>query len=150
MNKTNKQLLSSALSLLHTLEDRTGYDNIKLGTAINDLQDLLPTIDQSNNITEIKSIIDKWGGVTVSELQLEASPVYNSFSKDNVQLVERFNRTGVTILCYVHDLEVDEFNVEYERLNEPLVNEIYDILIQYNVSMEKSFDNENKFKNEQD
>jgi uncharacterized protein YfbU (UPF0304 family) len=145
MNKTNKQLLSSALSLLHTLEDRTGYENIKLGKAISTLQNLLHT-----HITEIKSIIDKWGGVTVSELQLEASPVYNSFSKDIVQLVERFNRTDVTILCYVHDLEVDEFNVEYERLNEPLVNEIYDILIQYNVSMEKSFDNENKFKNEQD
>ena len=46
MTKTNKQLLSKALDILHTLEDRTNYDNVKLGTAINYLQDLLPTIDE--------------------------------------------------------------------------------------------------------
>ena len=46
MNKTNKQLLFEALDILHTLEDKTGYENIKLGTAINDLQDLLLTIDE--------------------------------------------------------------------------------------------------------
>lgn len=44
--KSNKQILSEALDLLHTLEDRTNYDNVKLGTAINDLQDLLTTIDE--------------------------------------------------------------------------------------------------------
>lgn len=44
--KSNKQLLSEALDLLHTLEDRTNYDNVKLGTAINNLQDLLMTIDE--------------------------------------------------------------------------------------------------------
>jgi hypothetical protein len=43
--KSNKELLSEALGYLHLLEDKLGYDNIKLGTAINDLQDLLPTID---------------------------------------------------------------------------------------------------------
>jgi len=44
--KSNKQILSEALSLLHTLEDRTNYENVKLGTAINDLQDLLLTINR--------------------------------------------------------------------------------------------------------
>jgi hypothetical protein len=44
--KSNKELLSKALEILHELEDRTGYENIKLGTAINDLQDLLPIIDE--------------------------------------------------------------------------------------------------------
>jgi hypothetical protein len=46
MEKTNKQLLSEALDLLHTLEDKTNYENIKLGTAINDLQELFSTIDE--------------------------------------------------------------------------------------------------------
>lgn len=46
MSKTNKELLSEALGYLHLLEDKLGYDNIKLGMAINDLQDLLPTIDE--------------------------------------------------------------------------------------------------------
>ena len=44
--KSNKEILSKALDLLHTLEDRTNYDNVKLGTAINQLQDLLPTINR--------------------------------------------------------------------------------------------------------
>lgn len=44
--KSKKELLSKALGILHELEDKLGYDNIKLGTAINDLQDLLPTIDE--------------------------------------------------------------------------------------------------------
>ena len=39
-------MLSKALDILHTLEDRTNYDNVKLGTAINLLQDLLPTINR--------------------------------------------------------------------------------------------------------
>ena len=46
MEKTKKQLLSEALFLLHTLEDKTGYENVKLGTAIDVLQELLPTIDE--------------------------------------------------------------------------------------------------------
>ena len=44
--KSNKELLSEALGYLHLLEDKLGYDNLKLGTAINDLQDLLPIIDE--------------------------------------------------------------------------------------------------------
>ena len=41
-----KELLSEALNLLYTLEDRTDYENQKLGIAINNLQELLPTIDK--------------------------------------------------------------------------------------------------------
>jgi hypothetical protein len=44
--KSNKELLSEALNCLYTLEDRFGYENIKLGTIINKLQELLPTIDK--------------------------------------------------------------------------------------------------------
>jgi hypothetical protein len=44
--KSNRELLYKALDILHTLEDRTNYDNVKLGTAINLLQDLLPTINR--------------------------------------------------------------------------------------------------------
>ena len=44
--KSNKDILSKALDLLHTLEDRTNYANVKLGTAINLLQDVLPNINR--------------------------------------------------------------------------------------------------------
>ena len=44
--KSKKELLSEVLNLLYTLEDRTDYENQKLGIAINNLQELLPTIDK--------------------------------------------------------------------------------------------------------
>ena len=96
-------------------------------------------------ISEIKSIIDKWGGTTACELELEASPVYNTFGKDHIQLVERFNRNSVTIVSYIHETEVDEFEVDYDQLSENLLYDIYDILDQYNVGMEKTID---KIRNE--
>lgn len=43
--KSNKQLLSEALDLLYKVEDNTEYSNTKLGEAINNLQELLSTID---------------------------------------------------------------------------------------------------------
>ena len=90
-------------------------------------------------ISDIKSIIDKWGSVTSREQELEASPVYNTFGKDHIQLVERFNRNSVTIVSYIHEIEVDEFDVDYDQLSENLLYDIYDILDQYNVGMEKTF-----------
>jgi len=90
-------------------------------------------------ISEIKSIIDKWGSVTSKEQELEASPVYNTFGKDQVQLVERFNRNSVTIVSYVHETEVDEFDVDYDQLSENLLYDIHDTLTQYDVGMEKTF-----------
>jgi len=51
--KSNRELLYKALDILHTLEDRTNYDNVKLGTAINLLQELLPTINRERIAEEI-------------------------------------------------------------------------------------------------
>ena len=99
------------------------------------------TMEKNEYISEIKSIIDKWGGVTTSELKLDSSPVYNKFGKDSFSLVERFNRDDVTILSYVHENEVDEFNVDYEDLNEDLLHDIHYIIEQYDIGMEKTFDN---------
>ena len=43
--KTKKEILSEALDLLYTLEDKTQYENQELGEAINILQSLLKTIN---------------------------------------------------------------------------------------------------------
>jgi hypothetical protein len=65
--------------------------------------------------------------------------------KDHIQLVERFNRNSVTIVSYIHETEVDEFDVDYDQLSENLLYDIYDMLDQYNVGMEKTMD---KIRNE--
>jgi hypothetical protein len=102
-------------------------------------------MEREQFISEIKSIIDKWGGVTTCEMELDASPVYNSFGKDHIQLVERFNRNSVTIVTYIHETEVDEFDVDYDQLSEELLYDIYDTLTQYDIGMEKTMD---KIRNE--
>jgi hypothetical protein len=43
--KTKEEILSQALDLLYTLEDRTQYENQELGEAIDILQTLLKTIN---------------------------------------------------------------------------------------------------------
>ena len=98
-------------------------------------------MNKQEYISEIKSIVDKWGGVTTSEMELEASPVYKTFGKDQFQLVERFNRDGVTILSYTHETEVDGFDLDYTELDENLLHEIHQILEEYDVRNEKIFDN---------
>lgn len=96
-------------------------------------------------ISEIKSIIDKWGTTTTCELELETSPVYNTFGKDSYELIELFNRNGVTVVSYVHETVVNEFDVDYDQLSEELLYDIYDILTQYDIGMEKTMD---KIRNE--
>ena len=102
-------------------------------------------MERQEYISEIKSIIDKWGSVTTCDMELEASPVYNSFGKDHFQLVESFNRTDVKVITYVHETEVEVFNVDYEDLSEELLYDIYDTLTQYDIGMEKTFE---KIRNE--
>lgn len=102
-------------------------------------------MEREQFISEIKSIIDKWGGITTCEMELEDSPVYNTFGKDHIQLVERFNRNSVTIVSYIHETEVDEFDVDYDQLSEELLYDIYDTLTQYDIGMEKTFE---KIRNE--
>jgi hypothetical protein len=91
-------------------------------------------------INGIKSIIEEWGGATTSELELGCSPIYNQMGKNNFALVERFNRNGVTVIHYVHDNEVDDFDVDYQELKVDLLEEIYQILEQYNVEQQKTMD----------
>ena len=97
-------------------------------------------MEKNEQILEIKRIIREWGGVTTSELELSSSPVYNNFGKDSFQLVERFNRDDVSVLSYVHETEVDTFDVEYENLNDDLVDEIYNIITEYDVAQHKLMD----------
>jgi hypothetical protein len=86
-------------------------------------------------VPKIKEIINKWGGVTTGELELSSSPVFNSYGSNHFQLVERFNRNDVTILSYIRETEVDNFNVVYEELNEELLTEIYGIIEEYDTAM---------------
>lgn len=88
-------------------------------------------------IAEIKQIIQDWGPTKASELELEASPVLNSFGKNHFQLVEEFGYTLVTVFTYIHDTEVDQMYVFYEDLKDDILAEIHEILKKYDAVMSR-------------
>lgn len=96
---------------------------------------------KGRTITAIKAIIDKWGGsISTNDMESESSPIYNQVSKDHYSLIERFYRDEVEVVTYVHQQEVDVFNVSYENIDEDLLEEIYNELEAYDVGMDKTLD----------
>lgn len=90
-------------------------------------------------IDEIKKIIDEWGSVSTCDLELEISPLYNHFSKDSYQLIEEFHKDKVKVVSYIHEMEVDEFDVPYELIKYELINEIYEIIKEYGEIQDKDY-----------
>jgi hypothetical protein len=86
MKKNNKILLSSALDILYTLEDNTGYENEKIGNAINLLQDALTSKKEKKKVvkyavkkhskTEATIIVDDGGIVTIHHNEFHLISTY--------------------------------------------------------------------------
>lgn len=93
---------------------------------------------RKEKITEINRILREWGGTNVGELECD-SPVYNSMGKNNFALVERFNVDDVDINHYVHDTFVDDFSVPYEDLPDSTLDDVFAIIEEYAVDMERTF-----------
>jgi hypothetical protein len=96
------------------------------------------TIDDPNNrefeIEQINEILTEWGNdgeLTAKDLELSTSPVYNSIGEFHIQLVEKFSTDGVTINQYFNDEFTNDFECEYEDLEDELISEIYTILYDY-------------------
>lgn len=86
-------------------------------------------------IKRIKRIIADWGATTSCELQLDHSPCINSMGsgKNNVsQLVEHFNAETVTAVTYHDELELGEEEIAYEDLSDDILDEILEIMEDYN------------------
>lgn len=100
-------------------------------------------MNKSDQIYEIKRVISEWGSTSSCELELSCSPCINSMGngKNNVsQLVERFMSDGVEAVTYHDEVELGEEFIPYEDLDENLVDEIYNIIMEYDVSQKKLFD----------
>lgn len=91
-------------------------------------------------ISEIKLIIEKWGSLTTADLETNQSPVYSQFNKDHFSLIERFNLSDVEVITYIHETEVDSFNVSYEDLDEDMLYDIFGELETYDIMMDKTID----------
>jgi hypothetical protein len=63
-----------------------------------------------------------------------SSPVYNSFGKDEFQLVEGFYLDGVNVNTYIHENNINDFFVNYEDLDIFLLEEILGIAQVYEIN----------------
>lgn len=94
-------------------------------------------------IQEIRRIIEDWGPTSSSELELESSPCLNSMGngKNNVsELIEYFNHDGVGTVVYQDQTELDENDYSYNELSDDILEEVYEIMVQYDVDMTKTMD----------
>jgi hypothetical protein len=84
-------------------------------------------------ISRIKEIIGKWGETTTADLIADHSPCISSVgNKTNVSvLVERFGLNDVGVFTYVGDVEESEDDLTYEELEEDVIDDILDLLEDY-------------------
>jgi len=96
---------------------------------------------REKKISRILSILENWGNTTSGELQLDHSPCKSSIGEGKtaiVELVEYFNHSDVGTIVYQDEQELDENSYNYEDLSDDLLDEILNIMENYDVDMEKT------------
>jgi len=91
-------------------------------------------------IKRIQDIIRKRGEVTDMELELDSSPCIVSIGNnmDNVsQLIEVFKPTLVEAVTYHGEQQIDESYIAYEDLSDEILDEILEIMVQYDTMNEE-------------
>lgn len=91
---------------------------------------------KAEKIKEIDTIVTDYGSFTPSEINA-GNPVINVIGKHSV-IVERINAGDVDTCEYIEGVEVREGTLAYEELTNDLVDEIYELVLQYQVDCEKA------------
>lgn len=125
--------IQAAISLFITNQKKLleilGFANLILNKSMENFNELIP---------KIKAIIAEWGSVFTGQLSLDCSPCYTNVGNLS-SLVERFNAHDVDIISYDNDgNEIDSFLLTYEELDNSLLEEIFEILQDYDTDMEKT------------
>jgi len=107
----------------------------------NDLE-ILHSVDGNNNkedkVAYIKKVIGDFGYFRIGEVEGESSPIYATMGKNNFALIEGFGVDDVNVVNYVHDSEVDDFDVRYENLTEDQIDDITPIVEAYEAEQLKT------------
>ena len=88
-------------------------------------------------INDINKILKKHGNTTIGELELDCSPCYSHVGEMSA-LVEGFRQKYVEVVVYVDGNEVAEDWIDYELLSSDLLDEIYEIIVDYEIEQEKT------------
>jgi len=115
-------------------------DLIDKGESYGNTWELIDISERQEKIEFIKKVLFTWGDTSTTELELESSPVYNNLTGKICTLVEEFTEDYVHVVTYDDDIDIDEDDIPYEKLSDELIDEIYDLIEQYNIVQEKLYD----------
>jgi hypothetical protein len=93
------------------------------------------------NIKRIKDILAVWGATSCAERETDHSPCKSSIGngKCNVsELIEQFDANGVSAVTYNDEIEIGWNDYSYEELEDYLINEILEIVEEYEADMLKT------------
>lgn len=101
--------------------------------------------DKANKISNIKRILEKCfeGSTTTAELEADSSPCISSAgtNKMNVStLVERFYHSCVAVVTYNNETEIADNDLQYEELEEDVIDDILYLLEQAEVDHDKTME----------
>ena len=101
-----------------------------------------PEVDtKTAKISRIKEIIGEWGETTTAELEANSSPCISSSGTDKMNvstLVEDFNYHNVKVVTYNNETEIAEDYLTYEELEEDVIDDILNLLEDYDTDNEKT------------
>jgi len=108
-----------------------------------DLKDLkvIDCESKAQKIGKIKKVISEWGSTSCCERKRDHSPCLNSigYGKNNVcELVEQFYADSVETVVYHDEVELNYNNYSYEELPEEIIDEILEIVEDYETDMLKT------------
>lgn len=105
---------------------------------INSSDILEPLFDSDEKVDEIKRVIAEWGAPNWSD-EGWGSIVYQAIGQNHKVLIESIGNTSVGINTYVHEMFTDESEVDFEDLEEEIIDELYELIVnQYGVECEKT------------
>jgi len=95
--------------------------------------------EKNKKIAYIKKVLGEWGATSCCELERDHSPSMNSLAGGRIcELVEQFSVDGVESVVYDDDNEIDWFNYTYEELSDDIIDEIVEIMEDYEADMLKT------------
>ena len=94
---------------------------------------------REENIKRIKDVIITWGSTSCCERERDHSPSMNSLAGGRVcELVEQFHADCVETVVYDDENEVDWNTYKYEELSDEVLDEILEIIDDYEADMLKT------------
>lgn len=93
--------------------------------------------EDTNIIANIKRIINTYGSFNVSDLESNTSPCITSAGETNV-LAEHFYPDGVDAETYIHGVSTGEEFIEYEQLDDSVIDEIETLALEWEATCQKT------------